>query len=181
MGLLSAAEVVYDLTPWFHPLPTGPNHASLSPAGTKHFPSQGHEHNLALTQTFRYNSNPPTSGPHAEMYPAAVVNLQQVETARLVHMLEHGNIVIVYHQLPQSQLHQLEDWVQSKNPPAADAHLKEDAEQGKLVFLCPWNSIPAGHVDALAWTRLYDIAGFQSTGLNRFVEAWQHNLTNMNQ
>lgn len=155
--------------------------AALTPAGTKHFPAQGHVHDPELVKVFDYNSNPPTSGPHDEVYPPHYVNDKPIENAALIHMLEHGNIVVAYNALPPAELQQLTDWVNQHNQGMAEDDLQSVAEAGKLVFLCPWPSISKGTIDALAWTRLYNTDKFDAKSLDAFVKAWQHNITNMQQ
>lgn len=73
----------------------GPGEAGCAPV--KKFKSQGADH-IRLASNFDYNSSPPTSGPHYEIpaqpgfYPAD----SDIEPERLVHNLEHGQIVIWY-------------------------------------------------------------------------------------
>jgi hypothetical protein len=70
---------------------------TVAPGCTRQtFPSMSRQHTLKLKPSFKYNSNPPTSGPH---YPSpAVWNLytEPVEQYRLVHNLEHGGVVVQY-------------------------------------------------------------------------------------
>ena len=63
--------------------------------GLKHFPNEGHQH-LNPLEPAVYNTDPPTSGNH---YPTFVVPgyYDKVQVpGRLVHSLEHGNVVIYY-------------------------------------------------------------------------------------
>lgn len=182
VAVLAIAEVVYEYHRAAKPptnTPTPTVSAVASPKGTQHFESQGHVHDPQLVKVFDYNSNPPTSGPHDEVYPPAVVNEKPIANAALIHMLEHGNIVVVYNALPAAELAQLKKWVDTKNGGSIDNQLETDAEEGKLVFLCPWPSIPKGSIDALAWTRLYAMTKFDPTNLGAFVKAWQLNEVNM--
>jgi hypothetical protein len=198
VGTLAVIEVIYDYrsvvkpgTSTTHSMNTTVStsnssaidsaHSALTPAGTRHFPAQGHVHDPDLVKVFDYNSNPPTSGPHDEVYPPHYVNDQPIEKAALIHMLEHGNIVIAYNALPSAELQQLTEWVNQHNHGMAEGDLQSNAEAGKLVFLSPWSGITKGTIDALAWTRLYAQDKFDAKNLDAFVEAWQHNLTNMQQ
>jgi hypothetical protein len=73
----------------------GPAEAGCTPV--EKFKSQGADH-ISEGSTFDYNSSPPTSGPHYEVpaetgfYPAD----SDIEPERLVHNLEHGQIVVWY-------------------------------------------------------------------------------------
>jgi hypothetical protein len=59
-------------------------------------PAQGRQHVANLRAGFKYNTFPPTSGPH---YPSPATYdfySDPVQQSRLVHNLEHGSIVIQY-------------------------------------------------------------------------------------
>jgi hypothetical protein len=60
------------------------------------FPSMGRNHVLEVKPDFKYNSFPPTSGPH---YPeTAIYNAysEAVPQIRILHNLEHGAVVVQY-------------------------------------------------------------------------------------
>ena len=84
------------------------------------FPPMGRQHSEKLSPDFRYNSYPPTSGPHYPPGPKApavwgIYDTPIDETA-LVHNLEHGGIVIQYgSDVPQSTIEQITAWYQD-NP-----------------------------------------------------------------
>ena len=66
------------------------------------FPSQGHCHigescppRADHYEGFPYNSDPPTSAPHEEHFPTTFVSEQPLPRRILVHILEHGNVVIL--------------------------------------------------------------------------------------
>lgn len=61
------------------------------------YPNQGQEH-INDGETAQYNSNPPTSGPHygVPAEPGFYEPDSGIEPERLVHNLEHGQIVIWY-------------------------------------------------------------------------------------
>jgi hypothetical protein len=66
----------------------------------KTFPNQGRQHVDKLTEGFKYNSFPPTSGQHYPPGPKApaVWNVYEapVDQLALVHNLEHGGVVVQY-------------------------------------------------------------------------------------
>jgi hypothetical protein len=76
------------------------------------FPEQPRRHVAALPRSFRYNSFPPTSGPHAPR-PApwsAYIDMSVPELA-VVHNLEHGGIVVQYgRRVPQKVRLQIATW-----------------------------------------------------------------------
>lgn len=57
--------------------------------------SQGRDHVTENTQV-DYNSNPPTSGPHSELWEKAGIYDRVLADSRLVHSLEHGYVVVSY-------------------------------------------------------------------------------------
>jgi hypothetical protein len=72
--------------------------ATLAAAGCtfRTAPSQGRAHVLRLPRGFRYNTFPPTSGPHAPRPALWGAYDRPVPELELVHNLEHGGIVVQY-------------------------------------------------------------------------------------
>ncbi|MFQ6019567.1 MAG: DUF3105 domain-containing protein, partial [Dehalococcoidia bacterium] len=67
-----------------------------SPYPVQVFEDQGREH-LMPGQTYdRYNSNPPTSGPHAPRPADLGVHTTPVPKEALVHNMEHASVVVWY-------------------------------------------------------------------------------------
>jgi hypothetical protein len=65
-------------------------------ASVETFPDQGQAHLAATDPVPDYNSDPPTSGPHAPSPAACGIYREAVPDINLVHDLEHGVIVIYY-------------------------------------------------------------------------------------
>ena len=117
------------------------------------FPPMGRQHIEKLSPSFRYNSYPPTSGPHYPPGPKApaVWNLydKPVDETALVHNLEHGGIVIQYGaDVPASTVAQIASWYQSSDPngiviapiwPSIQATAPPDAS--KKIFLTAWTHL----------------------------------------
>ena len=77
------------------PVPTNAN-AGPAFAGTA-YPSQGHSHLLpGEPDDFVYNSDPPTSGPHREMFNDVFISSTSLPVYLQVHLLEHGNVLLQY-------------------------------------------------------------------------------------
>src|SRR5215472_11722997 len=73
--------------------------ASSAPAAFagRFYPPQGHAHlDPSEPDDFVYNSNPPTSGPHKEIFSDQFVNPNPLPVYVQVHLLEHGNILLQY-------------------------------------------------------------------------------------
>lgn len=77
------------------------------------FPDMGVQHLAAGSPIPEYNSDPPTSGPHAQVPAPCGIYRQPVPDPAQLHSMEHGAVVIQYHpDLPPDQLAELEgiDW-----------------------------------------------------------------------
>lgn len=119
-------------------------------------PSQGREHVTSLPRGFRYNTFPPTSGPHAPIPAIWGVYRSPVPERGLVHNLEHGGIVVQYgSRVPRSTIAQILEWY-ARSPDA--------------MVVAP---LPAlGHKIALtAWTHLATCARFRTESYDSFRDA----------
>jgi hypothetical protein len=77
--------------------------------------AQGGEHIKEGTPHAPYSSDPPTSGPHYEIPADTGFYRSPLEPERLVHNLEHGQIVIWYSEsLEEDQKDQLEEIVEDE-------------------------------------------------------------------
>lgn len=102
------------------------------------FPDMGVQHLAEGAPAPEYNSNPPTSGPHAQAPAPCGIYRQPVSDPDQLHSMEHGAVVVQYDpDLPQDQLELLEgiDW-----SPTAEV----------IVAPRPGNPAP---VALTAWTR----------------------------
>lgn len=111
---------------------------------------------------FRYNSNPPTSGPHVAVPVRRAASV--LSTDQILHALESGNVILVYG---------------DARPPAVLATLAQEeggsfapalAGAGQAVILARRPGM-AG-VTALAWRHLYRTPAVNDPELRRFVEFW---------
>jgi hypothetical protein len=78
------------------------------------FKNQGRRHLKDQNETYdKYNSNPPTSGPHSPQPAPWGSYREEVAKQTLVHNLEHGGIVVHYKGLNSKQVDTLEKYVDS--------------------------------------------------------------------
>jgi hypothetical protein len=119
------------------------------------FPAQGRNHVQELAKGFKYNSFPPTSGPH---YPQpAVWNIydQPVRQIYLVHNLEHGGIVVQYgDKVPQATVDQIKSWYVNGDRNA--------------IVVAPLPAL-GDKVALTAWTHLATCPGFDAKAYDAFV------------
>lgn len=103
------------------------------------FDDMGTQHLAAGQETPEYNSDPPTSGPHAETPAACGVYRQPVPDVNALHSMEHGAIVLQYDpELSQEQIVELEE-------------IGRDV--GGEIIVAPRPDNPAA-VTLTAWTKL---------------------------
>jgi hypothetical protein len=87
--------------------------AALQDAGCRIVkePAQGRQHVPTVAKDFKYNTFPPTTGPHFPNPATYDFYSEPVEQSRLVHNLEHGSIVIQYgSDVPDSTVEQIRAW-----------------------------------------------------------------------
>jgi len=116
------------------------------------FPPMGRQHINKLAADFRYNSYPPTSGPHYPPGPKAPVvwNVYDapLDEVAVVHNLEHGGVVVQYgSDVPDATVQQIIDWYQASPnalvvaPLPADIRATPPAGASKKIFLTSWTHL----------------------------------------
>lgn len=122
------------------------------------FDDQGRDHVEEGTQV-EYETTPPTSGPHygTPADPGYYASPQPPE--RLVHNLEHGQLVIWY-------------------DPAAPAAVRDDIEafvdDNPVAFVAaPYDQVPEGNFTITAWGASMSCEQFSEAALEDFRERYQ--------
>jgi hypothetical protein len=118
------------------------------------FPPMGRTHIEKLRQDFRYNSFPPTSGPHYPPGPKAPVvwNIYDspLDEVAVVHNLEHGGVVVQYgSKVPKSTVAQIAQWYASSPlglvvaplPPVSEIQATPPADVDHKIFLTAWTHL----------------------------------------
>lgn len=167
---------------------TAPAHSPPPFLGT-YFPSQGHTHlQPGEPDDFVYNSNPPTSGPHREIFTDTFISPAPIPKYVQVHLLEHGNVLLQYncscpdvasalasiamtydiHLIPSNEL----------QPSAADVQNGE--EQGLAVIVAPYPGMKST-IALTAWTRLGMLPALDKGKTLSFINSYLHNLANASQ
>lgn len=154
-----------------------------------HYPPQGHKHFAVGESTaFHYNSDPPTSGPHKELFNDTFVSPTPLPKFVQVHLLEHGNVLLQYNcECPDvaAALSQIAyEYDAQQVPPNHLQPLPADvqaAEEGGLaVIVAPYPGMK--HKIALtAWTRLATLDRVDKAKIEAFINAYLHNAANLNQ
>ncbi len=141
------------------------------------YPSQGHDHwDLTRLQGFRYNSNPPTSGPHMEQFIDSYFPPSALPAYIQVHLLEHGNVLIQYNcACPEtvSSLKKIAGSFDTYDPSLG-------LEEGKGVIVAPNPGLP-NKIVLSAWTRLLPMDAVDETAIKKFITVWLGNNQNTHQ
>jgi hypothetical protein len=112
----------------------------------------GRQHVNKLAAGFRYNSYPPTSGPHYPPGPKAPVVWNVYDTpldeVAVVHNLEHGGVVVQYgSDVPAATVQKIVDWYQASPDGLVVAPLPDDiratapADASKKIFVTAWTHL----------------------------------------
>ena len=122
-------------------------------ANVETFPDLGQAHLNPTDPAPSYNSDPPTSGPHAPSSAACGIYRQAPPDINLVHDLEHGVIVIHY-------------------DPETTSEAREDLEnyardRGSHVILAPREGMESPII-LTAWTHLLRLDGFDREAMDVF-------------
>jgi hypothetical protein len=163
--------------------------ATAVPYYGKFYPSQGHTHlDPGTPDDFVYNSNPPTSGPHREVFTDTFVSPSVLPSYVQVHLLEHGNVLLQYScKCPEivSGLSAIAMAYDNKQIPPA--HLQPTADDvqgaednGLAVLVAPYPNMKE-KIALTAWTRLAAMNIPDQSKIASFINFYLHNATNASQ
>ena len=157
-------------------------------AGT-HYPSQGHAHlDPGEPDDFVYNSNPPTSGPHKEIFSDQFVNPTPLPVYVQVHLLEHGNVLLQYSCTCPDVAASLSaiayDFdskliAPSELQPTAE-EVQNGEEVGKAVIVAPYPKMKS-RIALTAWTRLATLHDVDKPKIESFISLYLNNNANAGQ
>ena len=152
---------------------------SAAPFLGMHYPTQGHTHlTPGEPDDFVYNSNPPTSGPHREIFVDALINTKPIPSYVQVHLLEHGNVLLQYNCACPDVAAALGRIAMSANKP----HMKEGErlptvaeaqnleENGAAVMVAPYPRMKS-RIAASAWTHLATFSAVDRPKIESFIKA----------
>ena len=100
--------------------------------------NKGTDHLPAGAPDPKYNSNPPTSGPHLGSTAPWGAQDETVDKKLLVHNLEHGGVIIHYKDLPPKDVDAINDLVDSY-PDGVIAQPSDDIE--RPVAISAWRHL----------------------------------------
>ena len=168
-NLAIAAAVVMALAyggfTWWRGAEAERNFLALAEAGkealkqVRSLPSDGRRH-LNPSDTHIYRSRFPTSGPHSLIWvPPGIYDEEQIPI-KIVHALEHGNIVINVDAPGAEAMETLESWAERYNEQWSGLVIAPRPGLGQKVIL-------------RAWTKRLDLATFDPQAAAAFVDAYR--------
>ena len=133
------------------------------------FPPAGRGHVEELEEGFRYNSFPPTSGPHFGIPAVYSIYEEPVPEIRLVHNLEHGAVVVQYgSEVSPQTVQQIADWY---------AQSPEGIIVAPLPASVPEAAAPPANAQSriflTAWTHLASCSAFDEDAFNNFLDDYR--------
>lgn len=133
---------------------------------------------------FVYNSNPPSSGPHRELFTDAFISRKPLPNYIQVHLLEHGNVLLQYScTCPDvaaalgtiaTEYDKLVMPLGELQPSVADVNNAED--QGKAVIVAPYPPMQS-KIALSAWTHIGTLSSVDKSKINSFVSIHLGNPT----
>lgn len=135
---------------------------SQSPTTTlpgERIPDLGQEH-VPETDRITYNSNPPTSGPHHQVWAQWGIYNEAPIDEQLVHNLEHGGVIVSYNpaQIQGDTLEQLRQQVETLS------------QTNPRIILTPRPTLDAA-IALTAWTYLQTLDRYNPAAINAFYQA----------
>ncbi len=134
-----------------------------------------------------YLTTPPTSGRHWNGWVQCGFYTNPVPDERVVHNMEHGNIVVSYNLTDQAQIDELEDvfddigltnaWGVARpyDPGTADDNGNELFPEGTIA-LTTWGVIDKWNVRRVDDANNYQVVGIDKDRIERFFEAYSGKL-----
>jgi hypothetical protein len=111
-----------------------------------------------------YGAIPPTSGEHWPRWADCGFYTEDLPDERIVHNLEHGNIVVSYNFANPALVTELKDGLED---------LEEFEDWGVAR---PYDKIEDGQVVLTAWGRMLPMRGVRSGEIQQFFEAYAGEL-----
>ncbi len=145
-----------------------------SPAGgsypVQRFADQGRDHLSAGASYDAYNSNPPTSGPHAPAPAPWGVSAAPLPKEAPVHNMEHGGVVIWYNCAAGAQ--PLTQGECAALTTQLSAIVRDAVAAGKLVVMTPYLDMEQ-RIALTAWRTLDAFDEFDAARVSDFIERYE--------
>lgn len=119
-----------------------------------------------------YDSNPPTSGPHAAQFANWGISDVAIPKEEAVHNMEHGGVVVWYNCNAQPVL-STDDCTQLKNQ--LGSVVSAAAGGGAHVLMTPYPDMDH-HIALTAWGFLATFDTFDQAHVKAFIDAFQCNF-----
>ena len=131
---------------------------AAGPAGTETLPDEGRWH-MEPGEHWEYRSTPPTSGPHDPKWIKAGFYGTAQPPGKLVHSLEHGDVVSYYDRPATDVLSELKEWAK-RHPGKWDG-----------VIVTPMPGLGQGII-LTAWRKRLRLDPFDASRAQAFLDAY---------
>jgi len=138
------------------PLPPQPANAQLP--GTA-LAKLGQDH-VPETEKVKYNSNPPTSGPHYAIWAQWGIHAKAPLDERLVHNLEHGGVIISYKP----------DQIQGQVLEQIKAQVRQLSKNNARIILTPRQNMDTA-IALTSWGYLQKLDRYDPAAVKAFYDA----------
>jgi len=168
------------------PAASGASAKPGAPFTGRFYPSQGHAHlDPSAPDDFVYNSNPPTSGPHREIFSDQFVNPTPLPAYVQVHLLEHGNVLLQYSCTCPDIVSALssiaygydKSLIAPNELQPTTEEVQAGEEAGKAVIVAPYPAMKE-KVALTAWTRVGYLTSVDKAKIDSFVSSYLNNAAN---
>lgn len=133
------------------------------------FGDQGRDH-FAPGQVYNdYNSNPPTSGPHASVFAQWGIYDVPQPKEQMVHNMEHGGAIVWYNCEGSPEPLSTEECAQLKNDLAAV--VQPLIASGKRIVMTPYPNMPR-RIALTAWRYLDTFDDFDAQRISTFIDTF---------
>ena len=166
--------------------PSASTTASLPPFPGASFPSQGHAHlDPNEKDDFVYNSDPPTSGPHKEIFSDQFVSPNPLPAWVQVHLLEHGNVLLQYSCTCPDIASSLSSiaygydaaLIAPNELQPTVPEVQQAEEEGKAVIVAPYPKMTS-KIALTAWTHLATLQSADKSKIDSFINLYLTNEAN---
>jgi hypothetical protein len=136
-----------------------PDRSAATPLPGEKFPDLGQEH-IAEGESVDYNSNPPTSGAHYEVWAKWGIYEKAPVDEQLVHNLEHGGVIVSYNPT----------LIRGKVLEQLRAQVRELSQINPRIILTPRDDFD-GAIALTAWTYLQKLDRYDPDAIKTFYDA----------
>lgn len=140
------------------------------PYSIQTFDELGRDHFAAGQVYNNYNSNPPTTGPHASAFDQWGIYEEPQPKEMMVHNMEHAGVIVWYNCEAASNPLTADACAQLKNNLAAI--VQPEIASGTKIVMTPYANMP-NHIALTAWRHLDTFDDFDGQRVQTFIDTFE--------